>query len=131
MLGGRVRHVPVERHTDERGSLVPLDFAAIPMVVRRAFVVTAPTGTSRGGHAHRRGRQVLMRLSGTIRVELATAHERLSVTLTEDSPAVLVEPGVWARQTYLGPDPSLAVFCDTDYDPGDYVHEVPAPADAR
>ena len=30
---------------------------------------------------------------------------------------------MWASQTYLDHDSCLVVFCDTPYDPDDYVHD--------
>lgn len=47
--------------------------------------------------------------------------------LDEDRPAVLIEPGVWAQQTYLDDDSTLIVFADGPYDPAEYVHDRTGP----
>lgn len=123
-MAGRARLLELTRQVDERGALVPLAFADLGFPVARAFAVTAPGGTVRGGHGHRRSRQLLMRIRGVIRVELRTPSGTDIVDLDEETPALLIEPGVWANQTYLGDDAALVVFSDIAYDPDDYIHQV-------
>ncbi len=120
---GLVSVVDVPVHADPRGTLSSIAFAEHGLEVVRAFVVSAPDGAIRGGHGHRRTRQLVLRVTGTIRVELRRAGRTAEVTLDATTPAVLIEPGVWSRQTYLGDHPSIVVFCDTEYDPDDYVTE--------
>jgi hypothetical protein len=125
LLAGRAALLSVTSHTDPRGKLASLDFSGLGFAAVRAFTVTAPDGAIRGGHAHRRGRQILMRVAGTIEVELRVEAAVQHVTLIEDAPALLIEPGVWARQTYRGADAALVVLSDTPYDPDDYLNDAP------
>jgi dTDP-4-dehydrorhamnose 3,5-epimerase-like enzyme len=120
---GRARTLPTETHVDDRGWLSAVDFDVVGLDVARAFVVGSGDGRSRGGHGHRRGRQLLTLASGRIRVDLKWRGHTASVLLSRECRFLLLEPGVWARQTYLDPDSCLVVFCDTPYDPGDYVHD--------
>ncbi len=123
LFGGRVRRIATLSHTDARGTLTPIDLDPGDFQAVRAFCVTAPTGSTRGGHAHLRGRQILMRVSGVIAVELRWQGRAETLHLDQDRPALLIEPPVWARQTYLDASPALVVFCDTPYEPDDYLHE--------
>lgn len=125
---GLVSVVDLPSHPDDRGLLTAISFAKHGFTVARAFVVTAPDGAVRGGHGHRDTRQLIVRVSGTIRIELRHAGRVAEVTLDAATPALLIEPGVWSRQTYLGDQPGLVVFCDTEYDPDDYVSapEIPS-----
>jgi dTDP-4-dehydrorhamnose 3,5-epimerase-like enzyme len=129
LLGGMVRILELDRFDDERGSLVPLSFDEVGFTAARAFVVTAPRGAVRGGHAHRRVRQVLLRASGSIEVDLVHDRERARLTLDESCPAILVEAGVWAQQTYVDDHSTLVVFADGAYDEREYVHERPDAAE--
>jgi len=108
---------------DARGSLTPFDLAALDFSPVRLFLVDAAGGVARGGHAHRTGRQLLIRMRGEIIVETAHDGEERSFTLTESDNALLISAPVWARQTYRGADPRLLVLCDTPYDPASYVTE--------
>jgi dTDP-4-dehydrorhamnose 3,5-epimerase-like enzyme len=126
-FGGRARALTVDTHVDERGWLAALDFDVLGFDVARAFVVGSGHGISRGGHGHRRGRQLLTLVSGRVRVDMRWRRATGSVELSGDHRSLLLEPGVWARQTYLDESACLVVFCDTPYDPEDYV---PDPGDA-
>lgn len=128
LWGGLATPLPLDARTDPRGTLTPVDLSGHGFDTVRAFVVTAPDGTSRGGHGHRIGRQLLLRAGGRIEVELRHGGESALVTLDDTCPALLVEPGVWSRQTYRGDAATLVVFCDTEYDRADYFDD---PQDAR
>lgn len=120
-FGGMVTQIPTTMKCDPRGMLTAIEFGSYDFHAVRAFVVTAPRGTSRGGHAHRSGRQVMMQLSGEISIEFRYQGQVERMSLTASNRAVLVEAKVWAQQTYEGENPSLLVFCDTGYDPENYV----------
>jgi dTDP-4-dehydrorhamnose 3,5-epimerase-like enzyme len=131
LLDGMVRVLELDRFDDERGSLVPLTFDHVGFSVARTFVVSAPRGAVRGGHAHRRVRQVLFRASGTIDVEVGLSGVHARVTLDEKRPALLIEPGVWAQQTYLDEGSTLIVFADGPYESAEYVPGNPDDGAAR
>lgn len=115
----RVINLPTVR--DQRGSLTPITFAEWGFEAVRSFVVTAPPGAVRGGHAHRACRQVLLRVSGIIDVHVRRGTAFQTIRLDGDPAAILIEPGVWAQQTYVTEGSALVVFADNPYDPDDYV----------
>lgn len=118
---GLVRLLELPTLTDHRGDLTPITFADWGFEAVRSFVVTAPPGAVRGGHGHRLCRQVLMRVSGVVDVDVRIAGLAHTIRLDADTPAVLIESGVWAQQTYVTDNAALVVFADTPYDPDDYV----------
>jgi dTDP-4-dehydrorhamnose 3,5-epimerase-like enzyme len=114
---------------DARGTLLLLEFSELPFVPQRAFVTrVGEAGVQRGGHAHKRCRQILICLAGVIEVEVAQAGKTASVHLETDQ-ALLIEPPVWSRQAFVGPDAQLLVLTSEPYDPDDYLEQqTPAPA---
>ena len=120
LFGGKVVEIPIAVHQDHRGVLTPIQFTDYGFQPVRAFVVTAPRGAIRGGHAHRTGRQLLMQVSGEIGIELRYQDQAEYVLLDAVHRALLVPAPVWSRQTYLGDKPTMIVFCDTAFDPNDY-----------
>ncbi|MFM7008127.1 MAG: sugar 3,4-ketoisomerase [Betaproteobacteria bacterium] len=122
---GRVSTLTLVRHHDERGILLPLELDSLPFPVRRLFtVVDVPSGTVRGGHGHCRGWQLMICISGAIRLRLRHNRQEVSLMLSDDGPALIVGADVWAEQTYLVANSVLLVACSEVYDPESYFTEV-------
>jgi len=121
ILGGSVRILDLESFRDDRGVLTPMTFDDFGFSAARAFVVRAPQGAVRGGHGHRRVRQVLFCASGMIDLDLRHRGAHARFTLDEGNPAVLLEAGVWSRQMYVASGSTLIVFADGPYDSAEYV----------
>ncbi len=123
-FAGRARLFRVTNHIDERGTLVPLEFANMPFVPQRAFFVRdVRAGQSRGGHAHSRGQQLLIRVSGEVIVDIAYQDAQQRIFLTDSTQALLIGPDVWASQTYSNPDATLLAFASEPYSESTYIRE--------
>ena len=117
-FSGRARLVPFSVHTDERGSLLPIEFEQLPFMPRRVFTVAGmPKGTVRGGHGHKGGQQLLICLHGQIEAMLRRGNEEAQALLLPAGPGLLFGPGVWCRQTYVTANSVLLVFASEPYDP--------------
>jgi dTDP-4-dehydrorhamnose 3,5-epimerase-like enzyme len=111
---------------EKRGLLLPFDFASLPFVPARMFVVrNVPVGTVRGGHTHREQQQLLFCLSGSLEVSLAGGGEYTRVVLDSPAKGLLIEPGVWSSQTFLEADSVELVFASGPYDPLEYIRDTP------
>ena len=66
-LSDSVHLIQVPTFDDARGRLAPFEFNQLPFVPLRMFVVRdVPVGTTRGGHAHRSQRHLLICLAGKV-----------------------------------------------------------------
>jgi UDP-2-acetamido-3-amino-2,3-dideoxy-glucuronate N-acetyltransferase len=108
---------------DARGVLTVAEFSKfIPFTVVRLFYVReVPPGTIRGQHAHYRCSQYLVCISGRLRVTFADDAKERSFELSPGH-GVLVEPGIFAIETYLDEDSVMLVLCDRPYEKDDYIH---------
>jgi len=124
LFEGRVKVIEFSSLDDDRGSLIPFDFAQIPFAPCRAFIVhgVAPRA-SRGGHAHSRGQQLLIRLAGEIIVDLSCEGNEARIELLVSNEGLLIGPRVWSRQTYSGPEAKLLVLASEPYDASSYIRE--------
>jgi hypothetical protein len=121
-FGGRAQLWALEPKRDARGALLPFEVDCMPFVPRRVFVVAdVPAGVARGGHAHRRGMQLLVCLQGRIEILMRCAGEDASLELLPWASGLLVGAGVWCRQTYAAAGSVLLVFASEDYDPASYL----------
>lgn len=123
-LGGRVSAYDLPVMDDARGALLALHFSELPISAVRLFCVQAPRGAVRGGHAHRVGNQLLVRIGGHIDVELRSEGLVEQLTLNALGAALLIPAGVWAQQTYRSDEAVLLVLADTPYDPSNYVLQI-------
>lgn len=121
-FGGRARLLPLDRHVDDRGTLLPIEFERLPFVPQRLFTVSgmAP-GTQRGGHAHRRAQQFLVCLQGQVDLCLRLKNEEARVALRPEGQGLLVGAMVWCQQTYVTEGTVLLVVSSEPYDPDSYV----------
>lgn len=121
---GLARRVPLPARTDARGRLLPLEFDHLPFTPRRVFTVAdVPAGTVRGGHGHRAGQQLLVGLQGRIEILLRHGPREATTVLLPAGPGLLLQAGVWCRQTYAQAHSVLLVFASEPYDPASYVED--------
>ncbi|MFA6014047.1 MAG: FdtA/QdtA family cupin domain-containing protein [Gallionellaceae bacterium] len=95
----------------------------IPFDVRRIFTVSAIGGDIRGDHAHKRCSQLLVCVSGQIRVLCDNGLEVSHYILDSMNRGLIIPPGIWARQEYITDGAVLMVLCDRGYEEDDYIRE--------
>lgn len=112
------------RFLDNNGELCVYESEkVVPFVIRRVFTVTAMMGNPRGDHAHKQCLQLLICVSGKIRV---TCDDGIGVTsqiLEGIGNGLLVPAGIWAKQEYLTDGAVLMVLCDRGYEEEDYIRD--------
>jgi dTDP-4-dehydrorhamnose 3,5-epimerase-like enzyme len=119
---GDVRVTNLPRFADRQGFLVAYEAAAhFQIDLRRVFVVSGHGGAERGKHAHRELTQVLVCLSGACRVTCDDGKSKQEVLLDRPERALVIPPGIWAKQHYIDPVNVLMVLCDLPFDEGDYI----------
>lgn len=112
----------VDIHNDNRGLLGVIEFNKIPFVPQRFFwIASVPAGVGRAGHAHKRCTQLLVVLTGFVRISvtdrtLSTAHLTLQI-----GQQYLLNPMTWLELHEFSQDAVLAVFADEPYDRSEYV----------
>jgi dTDP-4-dehydrorhamnose 3,5-epimerase-like enzyme len=95
----------------------------VPFVVQRVFTVSTKAGHARGDHAHRQCTQLLVCVSGRIRVSCDNGHSVKEHLLDHMATGLLVPPGVWAKQEYLDNNAVLMVLCDRGFEAEDYIRD--------
>ncbi len=106
--------------------MLPLPISDLPFEPVRMFVVSdVPAGTTRGRHSHRVQRQLLVCVTGRVVVELRPPGADAESVALESGRGLLVEPGVWAAETYETNGSVLLVMTDGPYDPNELEQEPP------
>jgi dTDP-4-dehydrorhamnose 3,5-epimerase-like enzyme len=117
--------IDFDRHGDERGMLVALEEGRkIPFTIRRVYYLfdTKPL-VRRGYHAHRSLKQVMVAVSGRVKIHLDDGFESTEVTLDSPYQGLVLESMLWREMSEFSRDCVLMVLADQLYDPGDYIRD--------
>lgn len=110
---------------DPRGNLTVVEgYSSIPFDIRRAYwVYDVPGGESRGGHAHRRLRQLLVAISGSFTVTLDNGHARHSYLLNHPYQGLLIETGIWRTLDDFSSGAVCLVLASEPFAEDDYIRD--------
>jgi len=119
----RLIELPVR--SDERGSLGFAQYPQhIPFPPKRVFYLYGlPSGSSRGGHAHRRLEQFILMLAGGCEVLVDNGVERGRVNLSTPSVGLYVPPMLWLELRGFAPNAVCVVLASDVYDEADYIRD--------
>lgn len=122
-LGIKLVYLP--KIADPRGSLtVAESLDSIPFEIKRVYwLYDVPGGGSRGGHAHRRLRQMLVAVSGAFHVTLDNGFERKTVLLNHPYQGLLIERGIWRTLNDFSSGAVCLVLASEHYDAADYIED--------
>ena len=112
-------------HGDERGHLVVLENGHnVPFDVKRVFYIygTQP-GIARGFHAHKKSKQLLIAVSGSVEIHCEMNGEKSVHVLDRPDKGLYVEGLVWHTMENFSPDCVLAVLADDYYNENDYIRD--------
>lgn len=111
--------------SDYRGDLtVAEQMKGVPFEIKRAFwSFNVPEGLSRGAHAHKQLRQLIIAINGSFTVNVDDGKEQKGFYLDSPTKALLVEPGEWSSEDYFTPGAVCLVLCDDVYDADDYIRD--------
>ena len=118
-----VKLISLKTFTDSEGSLVPIESgSSIPFEIKRVFYIfEVHDQKDRGEHSHYKTEQVLICLSGKVRVLCDDGKDRKEWILDKPNQALYIPNLIWDEQTYLSPDSVLLVLANTKYDELDYI----------
>lgn len=119
-----VTSIQFPKYADPNGVLCVFESGRhVPFDVRRVFTVSARVGNIRGDHAHKKCTQLLVCVSGKIRVACDDGSVVTQHLLDNMGEGLLIPPGVWAKEDYVVDDAVLMVLCDRGYEAEDYIRD--------
>ena len=112
-------------HGDNRGSLSAFELIQdIPFEVKRIYCLyNTITGSSRGFHAHKSLKQVIVCITGNCRFVIDDGSKRESILLNVPTTGILVEGCVWREIHDFSKDCVLLVFASEVFKESDYIRD--------
>ena len=104
---------------DNRGNLIPIDFDELPFTPKRVFIVNSvPQSITRGQHAHKQCKQVILCLTGE--VWIITYNGEYVPNILFPGQAIYIPPMIWCSQVFYD-NGNIEVFASEKYDEDDYI----------
>lgn len=108
---------------NKRGNLtVAEENINIPFDVKRVYwLYDVPAGESRGGHAHKACRELLIAISGSFNVTLDNGNEQKTFHLNHPYQGLLIEKGIWRTLEDFSSGAVCLVLASELFDESDYI----------
>lgn len=117
--------ISLQVHGDDRGSLIALENGHnLPFDVKRVYYIYGTkAGVSRGFHAHKKLKQLLIAVSGYVTIKCEYGAEVREYALKSPDEGLLIEGLVWREMHDFSSDCVLMVLADDYYNENDYVRD--------
>lgn len=112
-------------HGDDRGQLVALEeFKDIPFKVKRVYYMYDTTdNVTRGLHAHKSLKQILICIHGSCKILLDNGTEKKVIPLEKPYEGLYVSNNMWREMFDFSSDAVLLVLASDLYDESDYIRD--------
>ena len=114
-----------KHHSDRKGNISVVENSKdVPFDVKRTYYLyDVPGGESRGGHAHRELRQLIVAASGSFTVTLDDGNVKRTFTLNRPYQGLYIVPGIWRTLDDFSSGAVCLVLASEKYDEQDYIRE--------
>ncbi len=113
--------VKLAKHIRNGNTLTVLE--PLPFTPKRVFYTALDTNDIRGKHAHKVCRELIIPVSGVIKIEVTTMeHWDTHILSYKDGMGFLLEPYMWREISLLSESGGYYVLASEGYNPKDYLN---------
>ena len=96
----------------------------IPFDIKRIYYIyNVPKEIKRGSHAHKTLEQILICMSGSIKIKVDNGNEKKIIELNSPSKGLYIGPGVWREMSDFSQNSVLLVLASEYYNENDYIRD--------
>ena len=123
MSFSEVKIIDIPKITDVRGNLSVIENDVVPFETRRVYYLyDVPSGTHRGGHAHKNLLQMLIAISGSFDVVLKDRYgNQKTITLNKPNEGLLIPNMIWRELENFSSGSVCLVVASEPYKKDDYI----------
>lgn len=117
--------IELDKHHHAKGNIsVVENGTTIPFDVKRTYYLyDVPGGESRGGHAHKELRQLIIAASGSFSVTVDDGNVKRTFNLNRPYQGLLIVPGIWRTLDDFSSGSVCLVLASHEYDEKDYIRD--------
>lgn len=107
------------------GNITPIENVIdIPFKIKRVYYLyDVPGGVERGGHAHKKLKQLLVAASGSFDVLIDDGRNKKYIHLNRPYIGLLIVPGIWRELSNFSSGSICLVLASLKYDETDYIRK--------
>ena len=117
--------IELDKHHHVKGNISVIDNGELlPFDVQRVYYLyDVPGGESRGGHAHKELRQLLVAANGSFSVTLSDGEKTKTFNLNRPYQGLLIVPGIWRELDNFSSGSVCLVLASHKYEESDYIRD--------
>ena len=114
--------IDIPKINNTKGNIGVIENDTIPFDVKRVYYLfDVPSGAKRGGHAHKKLKQVLIAISGSFDVVLKDGKSKETVTLNRPDKGLLIENNIWRELENFSSGSVCLVLASEEFSEDDYI----------
>lgn len=119
-----VQLIEIPKICDSRGNLSVIEGDTIPFASKRVYYLyDVPSGSERGGHAHKEQQELLIAVSGSFDVVLNDGRLKKIITLNKPNIGLLIPMGIWRELENFSSGSVCLVLASDEFDEEDYIRD--------
>ena len=109
----------------DKGCLISLEsYVNVPFNIKRVYYIYGvPKGIRRGFHSHKNLKQILICVSGAVKIYLEHDNVKKIVTLDSPDQGLYISANVWREMFDFNHKTVLMVLASEKYDEDDYIRD--------
>ena len=114
--------IDIPKINNTKGNIGVIENDTIPFNVKRVYYLfDIPSGSRRGGHAHKKLKQVLIAISGSFDVVLKDGKSKETITLNRPDKGLLIENNIWRELENFSSGSVCLVLASEEFSEDDYI----------
>lgn len=96
----------------------------VPFKIKRVYYIKdATTKLPRGFHAHKKTKQVIFCIQGSVKLFLDNGKKRAEVFLNRPNTGLFIDKMIWHEMVNFKKNTIILALASEKFDPGDYIRE--------
>lgn len=114
--------IDIPKINNTKGNIGVIENDTIPFDVKRVYYLfDVPSGAKRGGHAHKKLKQVLIAISGSFDVVLKDGKSKETIILNRPDKGLLIENNIWRELENFSSGSVCLVLASEEFSEEDYI----------
>lgn len=120
----KINIIDIPKIENNLGNIAVIENGTIPFDIKRVYYLfDIPSSAIRGGHAHKKLKQVLIAISGSFDVVLDDGKIKKTVTLNKPDKGLLIQNNTWRELENFSSGAVCLVLASTQYEESDYIRD--------